>query len=102
MIFGLVESVNTLRKANQMSNVAVPIVSIKTDKHQSTPEGTINFVELADPKSKFFLCVRKVLDFLVSIDMWPIIAPIRFYVYWTNFNILYWSRPGDHTKRFNR
>lgn len=52
MIIGVVEGVETLTTARSLAQLSVPILAIKTDKHQTIPDGIINFSDISDPKSE--------------------------------------------------
>lgn len=52
MIIGTVEGMETLTTAKSIAQLSIPILAIKTDKHQTIPDGIINFSEISDPKSE--------------------------------------------------
>lgn len=52
LIFSLTESFSTLSEASEISKRSLPIVTIKTDKRQSLPSGSIDFFEMIETKSK--------------------------------------------------
>lgn len=53
MIIGIVEGMETLTSARSIAQLSIPILAIKTNKHQTIPDGIIDFSEIADPKSEY-------------------------------------------------